>query len=158
MTTKTCRSEPVTKVVIKLPCPPPSSNQAYKNTGNRKNPRVLAEDHKKFRLIVASVVRGQKLPSDWKFAKLDIYVCLHHNKATGDADNRIKPAQDALQKSGFIKNDKIIVDPSCHWLESDDTGKGSSYFVLTKVDRKFMTEKELLKELFPYRNEMLVIK
>lgn len=158
MTTKTCRSEPVTKVVIKLPCPPPTANGAYENTGNRRNPRALTDSHKKFRRIVASVVRDQVLPSDWEFAKLDVYVCLHHNKPTGDSDNRIKPSQDALEKCGFLKNDKIIVDPSSHWLESDKTGKGSSYFVLTKVDKKFMKEKELLKELYPYRNEMIVIK
>lgn len=104
-------------VVVQFP-PPPSANTLRAVSRGRL---INSKEYRKWLLDAFWSIRGSTpMPPvietpcavSLKFPKL---------RANADLDNRIKPSLDALQKSGVIKDDKLVIRIMAQWAKPGET-------------------------------------
>lgn len=105
---------------IKLPMPP-SVNSIWR-TG--KNPRTGRPIHYRDKKYVAWIVEADRMllaqkPLPKITGHFSVIVTLDKSKRRGDADNRLKPVLDQLERAGIIENDKYADKVAVLWGEAD---------------------------------------
>ena len=128
-------------VILIIPMAAPSSNREWRNYNGRA---VLNKEVKEFNQIVALTLRGQHVPNDWPFYRVEIVV--EPKRRSGDTDNRQKPVLDALTKCGFWPDDKNVAFSSSQF---GDVHKpfGRTFVRITRMEKKFDTNQTFVKEL-----------
>lgn len=108
----------MTPIILDLPMPP-STNQIWRARRNGRggkpgfylDPKYVAWKLECDGCYWASALRVRE-PLEGAFR---LTVTLDRDRMRGDADNRIKPVQDWLQRAGIVLNDNQIKDVRAHW-------------------------------------------
>lgn len=106
------------EIVVEIPATPPSANRIWRGGKGRT---FLSREAVAFYNLARAALAGRRAPADWKF--YDVEIVIVPTRRSGDVDNRIKPALDALTTAGFWDDDKRVARVSaCFALPTRDGG------------------------------------
>lgn len=106
---------------------PPSTNNLFFNRPRKG--RTKTTEYKAWLDEAAWTIRAQRAPEVFGDVRLDLII-ERPNKAS-DLDNRVKAAQDAIQKAGVLKNDNQVVELYVRW--GDVKGAQVTIMAVAKV-------------------------
>lgn len=128
-------------VLLCFPMAAPSANREWRNYRGRT---VLDKAVKQFNDVVALTLRGQRVPPDWPFYRVEIVV--EPKRRSGDTDNRPKPVLDALTKCGYWPDDKNVAFSSSQF-GSVHKPNGRTFVRISPMPAKFDSNLTFLKDL-----------
>lgn len=105
---------------LKLPMPP-SVNSIWRTGKNRRTGKTITYLDKKYTawIVEADALLLTQKPFPQIKGNFTAVVTLDQSKRRGDADNRLKPIFDMLQRVGVIENDKYADKITVQWGEAD---------------------------------------
>lgn len=105
---------------IRLPMPP-SVNSLWRSYNNPKTRKLVVYRSRKYTdwIVNADAMLLAQKPLPKIAGHFSVIVTLDQSKRRGDADNRLKPVLDQLQRAGIIEDDKYADKVAVLWGEAD---------------------------------------